>query len=423
MVDPSPYLAASQLLQIALTVALAFLLGITREEKAAVDGRRLVGGVRTFPLVALLGYALAALFPDSPVALSAGLVSIAGFLVASYAHKLREDKHGATTEVSVLVAYMVGALVAREMLQVATAVAIISVLLLQMKAELESFAVRLPRQEVTTFVKFLLLAAVVLPVLPNHAYTQFGINPFHVWLVVVAVSGISYAGYLLQRLVERKQSVLVTALLGGAYSSTVTTVVLAKQAREQGSARLYAGAVVLASGTMYVRLAILLWLFNSALGWALGPRMLALWVATSLVGYLVATLGVRQETTAATTSNGPKNPLEISTALMFAALFVGIAAATQYAARTLGAAGVYSLAAIIGMVDIDPFILGLTQSAGATAATPVHMASVAICIAAASNNLMKGIYAVIFGDRRTGLLALALMAALAVATLSVIWGL
>lgn len=419
--DPSPYLAANQLLQIALTVGLAFLLGITREEKAATDGRRLVGGVRTFPLVALLGYTVSILFPESPVALAAGFVAIAGFLVASYVHKLEEDKHGATTEVSVLVAYMVGALVARQMLQVAAAVAIISVLLLQMKAELESFAVRMPRQEVTTFVKFLLLAAVVLPVLPNQTYTQFRFNPFHVWLVVVAVSGISYAGYLLQRLVKRKQSVLLTALLGGAYSSTVTTVVLAKQSRGQGSVRLYAGAILMASGAMFVRLAVLLWIFNSALGWALGPRMLGLWVATSLVGLLTATAGVHPEPAAQPADNGTRNPLEITTALVFAGLFVGIGALTQLAARTLGAAAVYALGAVMGTVDIDPFILGLTQSAGA--ATPLHMASVAILIAAASNNLIKGIYAFIFADRRTGLLALALMAVLAAATLSAIWGL
>lgn len=419
--NSSPYLAASQLLQIALTVGLAFLLGVTREEKAAADGRRPVGGVRTFPLVALVGYAVSVLFPNSPVALSAGLVGVAGFLAISYAHKLHEDRHGATTEVSVLVAYLVGALVARQMLQVAAAIAVFSVLLLQMKTELEGFAVRVPRQEVTTFVKFLLLAAVVLPVLPNQTYTQFRFNPFHVWLVVVAVSGISYAGYLLQRLVKSRQSVLMTALLGGAYSSTVTTVVLAKQSREQGPSRLYAGAILLASGTMFVRLAILLWLFNAALGWALGPRMLALWAATSLVAYLIAALGGRQEVGTAQAAEAPRNPLEISTALVFAGLYVGLAAVTQLAARTLGAVGVYGLATIMGTVDIDPFILGLTQSAGA--ATPLHMASVAIVIAAASNNLIKGIYAFLFADRRTGLLSLTLMVALAAATLAVIWGL
>jgi uncharacterized membrane protein (DUF4010 family) len=420
-VNPSPYLAASQLLQIALTVGLAFLLGITREEKAVADGTRLVGGVRTFPLVALIGYTLSALFPDSPVALSAGLIAIAAFLVASYVHKLREDQHGATTEISMLVAYMVGALVARQMLQLAAAVAIIAVLLLQLKAELESLAVRLPRQEVTTFGKFLLLAAVVLPVLPNQAYTQFHINPFHVWLVVVAVSGISYAGYLLQRLVKSRQSVLLTAVLGGAYSSTVTTVVLAKQSRGHENTRLYAGAILMASGAMYVRLAILLWIFNSALGWALGPRMLGLWAATTLVGYLTAALSTRSSAPAAATENGSRNPLEVTTALIFAGLFVGIAAVTQLVARTLGAAAVYALAAVMGTVDIDPFILGLTQSAGA--ATPLHMACVAILIATASNNLMKGVYAFIFGDRRTGLLALILMALAAAATLCNIWGL
>jgi uncharacterized membrane protein (DUF4010 family) len=152
--------------------------------------------------------------------------------------------------------------------------------------------------------------------------------------------------------------------------------------------------------------------------------MLGLWVVTSIAGYLVATLGPRQESPVPQAEgDSPRNPLEVSTALVFAGLFVGIVIVTQLVARTLGAAAVYALAAVMGTVDIDPFILGLTQSAGTAAATPLHMAAVAILIAAASNNLMKGIYALLFADRRTGLFALALMAALAAATLGVIWGL
>src|SRR5208282_6485040 len=129
------------------------------------------------------------------------------------------------------------------------------------KTALESFSKRVPSDEILTFTKFLLLAAVVLPIVPNRTYGTFGFNPFKAWLVVVAVSAISYGSYLLQVWTKGRGGVLVAALLGGAYSSTLTTVVLAKRAREQSCPHLYSGATLVASGVMYMRLLALLGIF------------------------------------------------------------------------------------------------------------------------------------------------------------------
>ena len=411
----------ADLFEILIVLALTLLMGLEREAKSAADRSYVIAGVRTFPLIGLTGYVVARLSPGSPIPLAMGLLAITPFLAISYAHKLRSGDHGVTTEVSVLVAFLVGALVERDMVRVAMPVAVAAVLLLQAKAPMERFATRLPMGEITTCVKFLLLAGVILPVLPNQSYTQFGLNPFKTWLVVVVVSGISYVSYIIQRLARSRNSVLLTALLGGAYSSTLTTVVLAKRARLSEDRRLYAGATLLASSVMYLRLAILLWAFNSSLGWALGPRFVALGLVAGGVAWAVTSLGRKPEPVAAEEPEmETKNPLELHTAFIFAGLFVAISVVTQLVTRSMGQSGLFALAGVMGIADVDPFIMSLTQTAGA--ATPLQAAAVAVVIAAASNNIAKGIYATALGGKRTGLLAAGLLWGLAAAGLVVLVG-
>jgi uncharacterized membrane protein (DUF4010 family) len=107
----------------------------------------------------------------------------------------------------------------------------------------------------------------------------------------------------------------------------------------------------------------------------------------------------------------PKNPLDLVTAIVFAGLFLVMLVATQLAVTYLGRTGVNTLAAIMGVSDVDPFIMGLTQAAGTL--TPFKEAAAAVAIAAASNNIAKGCYAFSLADRKTGVQALAMLVTLA----------
>ncbi|MCE5215898.1 DUF4010 domain-containing protein, partial [bacterium] len=205
-------------------------------------------------------------------------------------------------------------------------------------------------------------------------------------------------------------------------SSTVTTVVIAKRSKTQPDPLLYAGAIVMASGVMYLRLAILLWIFSSTLGWTLGPRLIALFAAATLAGYLLTCVGRGCRRAAPMVEDtDARNPLEIGTAVLFAAFFVGVSVVTQLAGRHLGSAGVYALATVIGMVDITPFVLSLTQTAGRS--TPLAVAAVAVILCAGSNNLLKGVYALVFGERRAGIAAFVGLIALAAASFLTLIGL
>ena len=147
----------------------------------------------------------------------------------------------------------IGALVSRDQWWIATTIAVLSMLLLELKEFLENLTTKIPGIEILTFTKFLLLTFVILPVVPDKDYGQFAVNPFKAWLIVVAISGVSYGSYLLEKLSQGKGGVRLSAMLGGLYSSTFTTVVMAKEAKTAGAPHTYAGGILIASGVMYLR--------------------------------------------------------------------------------------------------------------------------------------------------------------------------
>jgi len=406
--------------EIVLVLFLSFLMGLEREEQKVLSEHYRFGGVRTFPLLGLLGYSLC-LFSDANFVLPAvGFAVVGAFLWQSYKHKLEGVAvAGMTTEVSGLMVYVVGALVAHGEYWTATTLTVLGVVLLELKVGLENLTKRVAAEEILTFAKFLLLTAVILPIVPNRTFGTFGFNPFKMWLVVVAVSAISYGSYLLQAWAKGHGGVLLAALLGGAYSSTLATVVLAKRAREQSRPHLYSGAMLVASGIMYLRLLVLLGIFNRPLLHRLGLSFLLLAAGALLAGWLW-TRRPDEGAAKSTQPFQPKNPLEVGAAFLFAGMFVGMLFITHYALIYLGRAGLFALAGVMGVTDVDPFILSL--AAPSATLTPVSLASGAIVIAAASNNLVKGIYAYVFADRRTGMQGLALLAGLALLGLLPLFG-
>ncbi|HLM82372.1 MAG TPA: MgtC/SapB family protein [Terriglobales bacterium] len=386
--------------KILLVLFLSFLIGLEREEHKAEAGYYAFGGVRTFPLIGLIGYSIALLSGTQLLPLTVGFLVIGGFLSLSYWHKLSTAAAaGVTSEMSGLATYLVGALVYYEHYWIATTLSVASLLLLELKTGLEKLASRAAPGEILTVAKFLLLTAVILPILPNREFSPFHINPFKTWLVVVAVSAISYGSYILQKLTKERGGVALAAFLGGAYSSTLTTVVLSRRATHEERPHLFAGGVLIASGVMYLRLVALLALFNRHLMSLLVLPFIVLAALAIAVGWIwslrpdVRVHAVKREFE-------PSNPLELLAAFFFAVLFLAMLVSTQLAVTYLGRAGVNTLAAVMGVTDVDPFIMSMTQAAGTL--TPLKVAGTAVLIAAASNNLMKGIYAYNLADRKTG---------------------
>lgn len=401
-------LIPSDATKIILTLFLSTLIGLEREEhKAAVD-KYVFGGIRTFPLIGLLGYGLALISGQYMLPLAIGFAVVAAFLWLSYKHKLDTGAPvGVTTEMSGLATFLVGALISAGHFWIGGTIGVVSVLLLEWKQFLEGLSQRIPAEEIFTFTKFLFLTVVILPIVPNQNLGPYQINPFKTWLVVVAVSAISYGSYLLEIFTKGKGGMLLSAILGGAYSSTVTTIVLAKRAKEEeSSAHLFSGAILTASGVMYLKLVVLIGAFSRELVGKIAVPFLVLGVVGMAAGWLWTRLP-EEKTEKLKKRYVPGNPLELKAAIVFGVLFVVMLVLTDLAVTHLGEGGMFGLAAIMGIVNVDPFVLSLTQSAGSM--TPMQVAAAAILISTASNNAFKAIYAYALADRRTGVQSMGLL--------------
>ncbi|MFV2071317.1 MAG: MgtC/SapB family protein [Thermoanaerobaculales bacterium] len=393
-----------ELVGFVLTLTMSLLIGFEREEHEP-EG---IGGVRTFPIMGLGGFLLVIAFPESTLPFASGLLVLGALLALSHWANIGRGEVGITTEAAALLTITLGACAAKELYWIAVAAGVVAVILLQEKRRLEGLANKLPRHELRTLVRFLLLTGVILPVVPSQAFTTFEINPFKIWLVVVAVSGISYLSYLLRLRLGEGRGLMLAGLLGGAYSSTVTTVVLARQSKTcEPYAVGYAGAIVAATGVMYIRLWLLVLLFAPPLA----HELVALFWSMGVLGIGLGAVLARRTSTGATSDAEQRpagNPLEMTSAFTFAGVFLTVLVVTRIVAERFGGTGVLVMATVMGTADVDPFILGLTQYVGH--GLDLGTAALAVVIAAAANNFMKGVYAVAFGSRQTGRLSLAILA-------------
>ena len=393
---------------LALILGLSFFFGLAFEEFYIRNPRKRPGGVRTFPMLALAGVGLYILDPVHLAAFCAGLLVLGAWLHAYYRARWSDDVPsgepggGLIIPVCNLIAYILGPISLTQPHWVAVALTVSGVMLLGAKQTLHGLAQKLPAEEIMTGGKFLVLTGIVLPLLPNHPVTSLSaITPHQVWLAVVVVSSLSYASYMIRRFVSAEKGLMAASVLGGLYSSTATTVVLARQGKEGAFPRykILAG-IVLATSLMYLRLCVVVAVFNLQLALAILPQMVALF----LVGMLMAWFcrrraGQEAEQKQALEMQG--NPLELSAALLFAFLFVAISLASTWVRSAYGEAGIYWLALLVGVTDIDPFVLSLAQGgAGGMALAPLGSA---ILIAASSNNILKAVYAAGFLGIRASL--------------------
>jgi uncharacterized membrane protein (DUF4010 family) len=404
--------------RLAMAVALAVFMGLAFEETYKTEERSRPGGIRTFPMLAMCGATLYLIEPAHAFAFIAGLLGLAAWLHA-YLRSAPAKPEAPTFMVpaSNLLAYVIGAIALMQPPWVAVALAVAAVLLLGTRERLHRLIHVVPRDELLTVGEFLILIGIILPLVPHERVSSLTpLTPYGVWLAVVTVCTLSYLSYLLQRYAPIKNAALLPAVLGGAYSSTATTVVLAKRLREakQAPADISAG-IVAATAIMYVRLGVVIALFDMHIALTLAPALVAL----AAIGAALAIYEWRRPRVRSAKTNLvvlPKNPLQIPTALIFAALIVVISVISAWVRGAFGESGILVLSAVVGATDIDPFVLNIAQ--GGIGGMSVASLCTAVLIAAASNNVAKAAYAIGFGGmaaRRPAvmLLALALLGLLA----------
>ena len=377
------------LLRLLVAGLLGGLIGMERERAAHESGEEMFAGVRTFPIIALVGASLTVVSGGMGAAVVAGFLAVAALAVIAYWRTSSSEHLGSTTETAALATYWIGAIAGAGALLLAAVIGITIAILLAAKERLEAFPQAMSREELRATLTLAVLAAVILPLLPDAEYGPWGVwNPRKLWLVVVLVCALSFAAFLAVRFWGQRKGVYLTGIFGGLASSTAVTVSLASQSRSAagGGAALAVGAG-LASTVMLVRVA--------ALAAIAGPRVLprlAAFLGAAILGAMVAVVVLaRKAWTAKAKETGLQNPFQLREAIRFGVVFALVLVAVEAARRYLGGWGIAAASVLAGLVDVDAITLSL--SGLSARGMPVETAAGGIAVAVLANTAAKAGYA------------------------------
>ncbi len=382
-----------------LVTLFAMLIGLEQRRHHFNEPKdSLFGMDRTYTLIGIFGYVLYTIAPQKIWFFTMGGLIISFFLGIFYWKKIEnKKKYGITSMITVLITYSLSPLLFIKPLWVTVLVVTTVLFLIEIKDQLKTLTGKFDNNDFIILAKFLTISGIILPLLPHKIIIDvIPISPFKFWLVVVVVSALSYLSYLLKKFVFPKNGMLITGFLGGLYSSTATTLVLARKSKQPDTAlNNVTASIILATGMMFIRIFILILIFNQALAKLLITPFSILTIATFIISWLLLKFGKTGKNIEINVSKH-KNPLEFKTALLFAVLFVLFAIITKYVLQTFGSQGLDILSFFVGVTDIDPFLMSLF-----TGKYHIEMQEIAraTLIAISSNNLIKLIYALVLGNK------------------------
>ena len=380
---------------LAIALGLGLIVGLQRE-----SARSELAGLRTFPLVTLLGCVCALLAPAAGGwILAAGLLGVAAATaMGNIAHLRDEQAHpGITTEVALLLMYGLGAYTVLGDRAVAVVLGGTIAVLLHFKAELHGLVGRLGDRELRAVMQLVLLALVVLPVLPDETFGPFAVfNPREMWLMAVLIVGLSLAGYIALKFLGQNAGIVAGGLLGGLISSTATTVSWSRRTRDHPEASRAAGLVILiASTVVYGRVLAEIAVVARPFLRTAAPPILALSAAMAAAAAALWFMSRSHEPL----SVEGQQPADLKTAFTFAALYVVVLFAVAYAKDLAGARGLYVVSVLSGLTDIDAITLSVARLVGSDQIDPAQGWRL-IVVALLSNLVFKGAMAAMLGDGR-----------------------
>lgn len=381
--------------QLGIALGLGLLVGLQRERAASR-----LAGLRTFPLVTLLG-SLCALLAQTygGWTLAVGLGALAAMVVMGNLIEIREGNAdpGLTTEVALLLMYAVGAYLILGEREVAIAIGGGLAVLLQFKGSLHGIARKLGDDDLKAIMRFVLISLVVLPVLPNRAFGPYAVlNPREIWLMVALIVGISLAGYIIYKFFGEGAGILMGGILGGLISSTATTVSYARRTKGGSTGSRGASVVIMVASTIVfgrVLFEIAL-VAPSLLTTALAPILLLMLLQALLAGGIWFWDRHQPGDMPA-----QENPSELRPALGFGLLYAIVVFAIAAARHHFGERGLYGVAALSGLTDMDAITLSAAQMVSSARLDPSHAWRV-IVVASLSNLIFKGLIVAAMGQRQ-----------------------
>jgi len=384
-----------------LVLVFSLLIGLEqRRHHLNEDEDLLFGTDRTFTFIGLLAYVLFIADPVKYIPFLIGFAMIGLLLGIQYNYKISQNrKYGLTSTILALLTYCLPIMVFTQPVWMVLSFIVALMMITELKSHFIDLSKKASEEEFITLAKFIAFAGIILPLLPEKNISSYiPISPYHLWLAIVVVSGISYSSYLLKKFVFPDSGIKITGILGGIYSSTATTVILAKKEKQGQTGLQTVSAIMIANGMMYLRILILAFIFNRSVAIQLAIPFLIMFLISYFLSEFASRNKQKNDSNESQTISEPsnKNPLELRTAIIFGVLFVVFALITDFVMKNYGSNGVTGLAFIVGVTDIDPFLLNLLQQNGEISQMTIVLA---IINATNSNNLIKMIYALSLGSK------------------------
>lgn len=397
-IEPSEVMAT--LAAAAVAIAAGFLIGFEREWTQALEARRhAFAGARTFTLVGFAG-ALCALLSEGGMLIAAGLLAVGALTLYAYAIEARSsESRGGTTEIALLATFLLGVAAGRGDLLLASAGAVAVTLALSLKSEIRHLARALSETEIHATIRFLAISVLIAPIAPDREIGPYGaLNPRELWLTVVLISGLSFLGYWLVKALGTGRGAMATGLVGGLASSTATTLSLSRRVKEGANPSSAAAGVLMANVMMLARVALILGAVAPAALVAVAPSL-----AAAAAAGIAAAIGIFRRTPRDGESPAVTlgNPFELKPALVFAAILAAISVAAAAGADAFGSLGLFGIAAMSGLADLDAIALSAGRQAGGGAIAP-GVAGAAVLIAIVANAVTKGAMAMGVGGKNLG---------------------
>lgn len=389
----------------AIALFIGALVGIDREKKKAVDPEQGVGGIRTFILFAMAGAVSAWLSQqlDSPWVFIATVAGVAATVIVGYYVQFKQDigAIGLTTEISAIVVCLLGGLTLFGYPGIAVALGIATSAILAFKEPIHGMVEKIGSDDLYAGLKLLIATFIVLPLLPNRPVDPLeAINPYRLWLLVILISGISLVGYVAVRALGNRRGTALTGIFGGLVSSTAVTLSFAKRSKEDrggaGIGDVLAAGILLAWVVMFARVVVLTAVVNAPLVPALLMRLGAMALVALAIGMFLFFRAARGSRSTSEKSAVPlSNPFNLASAIRFAAIFAVILVAVKLAERYLPSQGMYAVAALAGLTDMDAITLSMANYARERGDADTAVTS--IVVAAFSNTLVKAAMVTVLG--------------------------
>ena len=367
-----------------VATSIGLVMGLEREFNSSDDEHS--AGIRSFPITAVLGYVM--VFISNSFNVWVLVVSIPSFLLFITMMHFVTNKHapsGITTEISLLIAFCLGILVGLGYFKEAMSVVAITTTLLSLKEKLHFYIKKIRQEELYAFIKFVLLALLILPILPKTPLSPIEtLSTFDIGIVVVFVSSLSFISYLLMRFMDTEKGILLTALMGGLYSSTMITWIFSSRSKEHlDRSNMYSAGILVACSLMFLRVLFLTLVFNSYL---FSTLLIPTIILAAIGGFHVYTLTRSDfKTKEDKEAIGLGNPMDILSAIGFGILYVFITVTLFFMEKWFGSSGVYITGLIAGVADVDAITIGISKFHPIALQTAVNV----IIIATLVNTLIK----------------------------------